>query len=194
MNRMGLVAALLLGAMVQALFAPVLTLSFSWGVMKPRLVVLPLIAMMLYSPRGVVLVSAAVTGLLIDLQELVPQGVGRVGPLLGPWLCGGITAATLLVGLRGTLVRKHPVVVGLVAFLWVGIAGTISTTIRLMHDFYESSSGSDWTRTEATSLLWAVGTEGLWTGLLAAALTPLMSPFARLAGVPTGPSRRIGPL
>ena len=108
--------------------------------------------------------------------------------------CGGVVAATLLVGLRGTLVRKHPVVVGLVAFLWVGIAGTISTTIRLMHDFYESSSGLDWTRTEATDLLWAVGTEGLWTGLLAAALTPLMSPFARLAGVPTGPSRRIGTL
>ena len=194
MNRMGLVAALVLGAMVQAMFAPVLTLNFSWGVVEPRLVVLPLIAMMLYSPRGVVLVSAAVTGVLIDLQELVPQGVGRLGPLLGPWLCGGMVAATLLVGLRGTLVRKHPVVVGLVALLWVGIAGTISSTIRLMHDFYESSSGLDWTRTEATSLLWAVGTEGLWTGLLAAALAPLMSPFARLAGVPTGPSRRIGPL
>ena len=41
---------------------------------EPRLAVLPLIAMMLYSPRGVVLVSAAVTGMLIDLQELVPQG------------------------------------------------------------------------------------------------------------------------
>ena len=194
MNRMGLVAALVLGAMLQALFAPVLTMNFSWGPVQPRLLVLPLVAMMLYSPLGAVLVSAAVTGLLIDLQELIPQGVGRLGPLLGPWLCGGVVAATLLVGLRGTLVRKHPVVVGLVAFLWVGIAGTISTTIRLMHDFYESSSGLDWTRTEATNLLWAVGAEGLWTGLLAAALTPLMSPFIRLAGVPTGPSRRMGPL
>ena len=103
MNRMGLVAALVLGAMVQALFAPVLTLNFSWGVVEPRLVVLPLIAMMLYSPRGVVLVSAAVTGMLIDLQELVPQGVGRLGPLLGPWLCGGMVAATLLVGLKAIL-------------------------------------------------------------------------------------------
>ena len=50
MNRLGLVAALVLGAMVQALFAPVLTLNFSWGAVEPRLVVLPLIAMMLYSP------------------------------------------------------------------------------------------------------------------------------------------------
>ena len=194
MNRMGLLAALVLGAMLQALFSPVLTLNFSWGPVQPRLVVLPLVAMMLYSPRGAVLALAAATGLLIDLQELIPQGVGRLGPLLGPWLCGGVVAATLLVGLRGTLVRRHPVVVGLVAFLWVGIAGTISTTIRLMHDFYESSSGLDWTRTEATNLLWAVGAEGLWTGLLAAALTPLMSPFVRLAGVPTGPSRRMGSL
>ncbi len=194
MSRMGLVAALILGAMVHAMFAPILTMNFSWGSVQPRLVVLPLVAMILYCPRGAAMASAVVIGLLIDLQELIPQGMGRLGPLLGPWSCGGLVAATLLVGLRGTLVRKHPVVVGLVAFLWVGIAGTISTTLRLMHDFYESSSGLDWTRTEATSLLWVVGTEALWTGLLAAALTPLMSPFARLAGVPTGPSRRIGPL
>ena len=50
MNRMGFVAALVLGAMVQAMFAPVLHLNFSWGVVEPRLVVLPLIAMMLYEP------------------------------------------------------------------------------------------------------------------------------------------------
>ena len=55
MNRMGLVAALVLGAMVQALFAPVLTMNFSWCPVQPRLVVLPLVAMMLYSPRGALL-------------------------------------------------------------------------------------------------------------------------------------------
>ena len=38
MNRMGLVAALILGAMLQALFAPVLTMNFSWGPVQPRLV------------------------------------------------------------------------------------------------------------------------------------------------------------
>ena len=69
-----------------------------------------------------------------------------------------------------------------------------ATALRLIHDFYESSSGLDWTRTEATNLLVSLLAEGIWTGLLAAALTPLMSSFARLAGVPTGPSRRLGPL
>ncbi|MAV55132.1 MAG: hypothetical protein CMJ28_04170 [Phycisphaerae bacterium] len=194
MNRTGLFAALVLGAMVHALLAPTLTVNLSWCTVQPRLVVLPLVAMILYSPRGVALGSAAAIGVYIDLQELIPQGLGRLGPMLGPWACGGLVAATLLVGLRGTLVRKHPVVVGLIALVWIVVAGTTATALRLIHDFYESSSGLDWTRTEATNLLVSLLAEGIWTGLLAAALTPLMSSFARLAGVPTGPSRRLGPL
>lgn len=181
MNRLTIALAAWVLAGLEVGFAR----SLAAGPASPSLLMALLVLVALFAGASETLWVALALGAITDLLWSVPLSGGGAGIVLGPHALGFVLAAQLVLSLRGSMMRRNPLVLGLLAFSGACVASACVTAIMTLRDLYDPIAWAP-----QRELLTRLGAAGL-TGLAGAALALVLLPLSPLFGFsPSGPGRR----
>ncbi len=154
-----------------------ITLRFSTVVCEPGFI-LPLAVFAAgAAPPAAALWSALVLGLIVDLTSPLPTQPGGIITVVGPHALGFLLTAQLVLALRGVVIRRNPLTVGVLA----GV-GTFVTAIVVAAVFTARSLFGDEIPFSATERLLGGLGSAVYTAITGTLLAFVLNPASTLLG------------
>lgn len=155
----------------------------------PSFVMTLLVVVAMSAPKRTALAAALLTGALLDLTRLAPtvQGASAVATL-GPYMLGCALGVYAVLTMRAVVIRRHPLSLLALTAIAYFLTQLVVGALFEARSWYDPQIGHDATR----ELLRALGSS-IYTGVLAAALGPLLmlfSPLFAFEPTQTGLGRR----
>lgn len=156
--------------------------SLASGPASPSLLMPLLVLVALFASASETLWAALALGAITDLLWSVPLTGGGAGIVLGPHVLGFALAGQLVLSVRGSMMRRNPLVLGLLAFAGACVAGACVTAIMTFRTIYDPLAWSP--QHELLTRLGAAALTGLGAAVLALVLLPLSPLFGFAHGAP----------
>ena len=134
------------------------------GAVAPSFVVPVVVWFALNAQQRPALWAAIIAGATLDLTAAMPRTDGGDALILGPRALGLVLAARLVIAIRGKLIRRNPITLGVVS----GLAGAVTALVVVALFALRAAMGDP--------ISWSIGGE-LGTRLLGAAYTAAVGFF-----------------
>ncbi len=151
--------------------------------------VLPLVLYVaLFAPANAALWLALAVGVVVDLTSVEAlKGETQLLWVVGPNALGYLTAAYLVVTIRGIMIKRNPLTLVFLSLVGAALAALVAVAIlTVRHQIY-----ADMLRPPGQELLARLGS-ALYTGAVALVLAPVFGVLSGVLGLQDQPHRRYG--
>lgn len=143
----------------------------------PSFIVILLVYVAMHAPQRAVLWSALVLGAIVDLTGSITVTPRGTAVLLGPNALGFLLGAQIVLSLRGMIVSRNPLSLGVLSLLVGAVTQIVFVAFFTVHKVYHDPIVWDASDRLLQGLLAAV-----YTGLVAVLLSLLLIPITPLFG------------
>lgn len=143
----------------------------------PSFVVALLVFIAMHASQRAVLWAAVILGIIVDLTGSFTLQTGGSAVLLGPNAIGFLLGAQVVLALRGMIVSRNPLSMGVLAIAVSAVSQIVVVAFLTVHKIYSDPIDWDASRRLLDSLLSAI-----YTGAAATILSFLFIPITPLFG------------
>lgn len=152
-------------------------LSLQSSAVAPSFVIAFLVYIAMHASQRAVLWAALILGLLVDLTGSFAQSTSGDAVLLGPHAVGFMLGAQIVLSLRGMIVSRNPLSLGVLSLAVAAVAQIVVVAFLTVHKLFGDPIIWDPSESLVQGLLSAV-----YTGILATLLSLLFIPLSPLFG------------
>ena len=142
----------------------------------PSFIIVLLAFVASHAPKAAALWAGLTLGVLLDLTFDAPDAAGQGAvAVLGPHTLGCVAAAYTIVVMRGSMMRRNPLTLALLALVAMAMLAIVSTTLLEIRSLWDPSI-----EVRAAGELWIGGLRALYSAALAlpvGGLLALMTPL-----------------